>query len=1859
MIHSRFLNPSFRPKLLLGLLLVLSTFGVLRGQTGEVVRVYKPCGLLQPSKMGCFIEQEVPVYRPFGSSSRKEVLRSDTDPLSTTPAFVWKRDESVWQQLLFERPERLVVSLPLESGKLLNVYLEATSTMAGSMETGEKYDGLYYSGYVLPEHGHVTGRREAAISFLQDEIVGLLFWNANSYVLGKIPECPYVRLGYGDQVMFQSTDLKRDLPFVCGTTSSLQDSDHFHNDTKGDAAETHNTTNCPQIKVLMVAHSELIQDKQTVAAVKSHVAAIFNAVQFVMALDGITVVLYDTDVLTPATDPYQQLSASDRNKTDSLIRRTSNYAANRSGNWDLLHSIFYTPGGGRGYIVPTTTFYRTVLCEGKNIRAGVSGVSPVAATQPFPTPFFDGATKVIAHELGHNLGSPHTHSCLWPGGAFENCACSPHNSMGENASFICASCPSQPLQNAHGTIMSYCPTNLMLGFGTAPGNHIRAQVQQATCLTSISVTAQITSPTTPTVSICAGGDQLFTTAPCTNCDYQWFRNNQPITGANAPTYTATTAGAYFVRTTNGACAAQSSTVTVNVIGGTVTASANPPSLNCPGNVQLCASGASTYRWNPGNLAGSCITRNLTQTSTFTVTGTTGTCTNSATVTVTVAAPPTVTASASPNPRCGPGQISLTATGATTFRWSPGNTIGSPITRSVNQTTTFTVTGTTGNCTNSATVTVQVLPAPKITASASPASICPGGSTTLTASGAQSFTWMPGNLSGSSVVVSPSQTTTYTVTGSDGNCTSTAAVTVTVITGGLNIVANNTNLPCPGPVTMTASGAQFYTWQPGGYTTATVGINLLQTTTFTVTGRQGSCTNTATLTVSVGPGIQVNATASPSSLCQAGSVNLSATGATTYRWLPGNLFGATITRNVSQTTTYTVIGTTGNCTNSATVTVTVGAGPSLSPTASPATSCPGNPVTLSAANASSYTWQPGNLSGSSVTVNPTQTTTYTVSGVQGSCTTTATVRVTVPTGDLAINASSTDLQCPGPVSLTATGATSYLWLPNNATTPGLSENLQATKTYTVIGTTGSCTNSASITVTVGPGFSVAATATPSSVCTGGRVQLTASGATTYLWRPGNVQGASISRNVNQTTTFTVTGTTGNCSASATVTVTVGSIDLTATANPPAVCPGGSTTLTATGADSYIWLPLNRNGSTLTVNPMQTTTYTLLGFANVCSGTAAVTVQVIPMDEVIANVSQHANCNQPGVIVAACSGSCNSPQGYTFSWQPGNFGPNPTGVLQVSPAQTTTYTVTMRDETTGCTRTFSDPDYTTIQVIPCNNDLDIYYPFCAGDLWKDQGGGGFHPVPTGAIVPVSGERGSAVLFDNPPGPAINNPAPKYLSVPSLPAAFDQGITISALVRFDNPSAGMHERIFEMGNGPFGDNVLFANLGGNLTVHTHNQPQPSTYFWAGTAIAGKYAWYTAVLTPRSIAIYVNGQLAGSQTYAQDIYSNVVRNQNYIARSSWFPMGSHSDLQGAMDEFRLLNRALTAAEVADLYSRPAWIEATPNPVCVGGTAQLSVIEHPRTGLFWPHNSATTDRTTAIVQLPTVFTCERTYLSGCVDVPASVSINTFTIPSSISGLAQTYSSADPAVTLTGTPAGGTFVGPGISGRTFTPSVAGIGTHVICYSGSKNGCTYTACQTVNVVPPAPCPRPSRDFYYTNITGNSYTFNWGSVPSATMYELEVMDMSTFQTRSFTIVPLNSILPIISYTVTGLNRQTMYRNRLRTVCTGGVYSPWTTQNFFVQTLRAGESPRSETLPELLAYPNPSRGPVSLQLTGCPAGSGRVMIHDLTGRQVFLQSFEAASDLESLNLDLSDLAGGVYRLHVQVEGHAFQPLRLVIAR
>jgi gliding motility-associated-like protein len=639
--------------------------------------------------------------------------------------------------------------------------------------------------------------------------------------------------------------------------------------------------------------------------------------------------------------------------------------------------------------------------------------------------------------------------------------------------------------------------------------------------------------------------------------------------------------------------------------------------------------------------------------------------------------------------CSGNSSLLTASGASTYSWSTGANNTNTISVSPPGNTNYTVTGTDANgCKNSTVGTVSV--SASVTVTVNDPIICTGFTTTLTATGATSYSWNTGSAA-QTITVSPTVTTSYTVTGSQNGCSATEFGTVTVV-GTPTLTVTSATVCLGGGDTLTAMGASHYTWTPttglSSSTNSMVIASPMVTTTYTVLGVAGTCSATSTGVLTVNPLPTITATSGTICIGQQ-TATLTASGANTYTWSPGGSLspstGTTVIANPSTTQVYTVTGTDGNgCINKGTANVTVNPLPII--TATSGTICLGQQTaTLTASGANTYTWSPTtNITptvGNPVTANPLSTQIYTVTGtdVKG-CVNTGTTSVTVnPIPN--VTATSTSV-CPtfaGTIS--AGGASTYTW-----STSFIGANLTLTPTittsYTVSGTDiNTCTNTAVGTINVFPTLTV--TANSSTICIGQQTAaLTASGAVNYSWSPAlnlsPTTGSVVDATPNTTTVYTVTGVVGTCSATATSTVTVNSLP-TITATSGIICVGQQTaTLTANGGVTYTWTPStglsNPTGSVVTGNPPATQTYVVTGTdANGCTNTGSTVITVLQLPIVTAT-STSVCPGAPGTITA------NGATGYSWNVTP----PVMSSILTQTPAATTNYIVTGTD-THGCTNT----------------------------------------------------------------------------------------------------------------------------------------------------------------------------------------------------------------------------------------------------------------------------------------------------------------------------------------------------------------------------------------------------------------------------------------------------------------------------------------------------------------------------------------------------------------------------------------------
>ncbi len=792
---------------------------------------------------------------------------------------------------------------------------------------------------------------------------------------------------------------------------------------------------------------------------------------------------------------------------------------------------------------------------------------------------------------------------------------------------------------------------------------------------------------------------------CTNSTYTITGDNPNATGyyweysysnTFVPTYTVVAATGstlpvppgtftaypvYVRRVANGTVVcpnvAYSNTVTINNTAASLTISPSSSTI-CAGNSEtLTASGASSYTWTSpsGTTTTNPYIVTPTVTTIYTVTGTsTVGCTDTKTVSITVNPTPTLTGAISGTTVCNGGCVTATLSGAIAYTWTAPSftSYANPITLCPTVTTTYTITGVNAfGCVTTKTRTIVVSPVPSITVSPSSSTICAGSSETLTASGAGSYTWTSpsGSTTSNPYIVTPTVTTTYTVSGivQDKGCVGTQTVMITVLPSPTPAVSGNT-LICSGDCnTFTVSGGVTYTWSTGATSSVVCLPSGVQSVT--VTGSNG-CTAVQSITITTGTIPSITASAVLYTICAGNTTTLTASGGTSYTWTAPPSFSSTsnpVVVSPTATTVYTVTGIKGNgpCLGYATVTIVVLPNPTVTISGVPVI-CAGC-ATLTATGGGTYNWSNGATTSTNCVSTP-GVQSLTVTGVNG-CKTVTTIAVSTGTiPSVSISASSTSI-CPGSsATLTAFGASSYQWTAPSYTFFGNPAIVSptVTTTYTVIGTNGkgSCPGTQTITIIVAPAPTVAITGATNG-CSQFTNTLTASGGGTYLWNTGATTNTiAVSGNVTTVYTCTVTGPNG-CTTVKSITITVNPANVISVTGNTLLCSGKTATLTASGAVTYSW---STGATTSSITTTTAGTYTVTGNqGHGCSSTKTIAVSVIPSPT--ANITGTLSiCNNTTILTATGGG--------TYLWNTGAT----TNTIAVSVTGVYAVTVTAAN---GCT------------------------------------------------------------------------------------------------------------------------------------------------------------------------------------------------------------------------------------------------------------------------------------------------------------------------------------------------------------------------------------------------------------------------------------------------------------------------------------------------------------------------------------------------------------------------------------------------
>jgi len=358
-------------------------------------------------------------------------------------------------QILQAKADYIELAIPVDTEHELVLELHkknilspdfAVTTSSGKVDDTFADRSVFY-------HGKVKGLEEgwATLSVFEGEMTVFINSNKGQLTLGKITnEASYVF--YNEQRVVTG------LSTSCGVDDDLLD--QSINDAKEKVDITNQkSANCPVGVYIEVDNEGFINYGQSVANTTTFTTNLFNQVIAVYGNINIPMELSGIKIWN-TNDPYGNNNPQDFNTKGIIL---DNFATTLQDNYTgrLAHLVSIQEQGAN-QIVGVAAL--DVLCQ-----TYATGGRPYGLTEVFNSfenyPTQSGSVSLLAHELGHNFGSQHTHRCMWGvngNQAIDNC-----NTLEEGPCNVINDRNANP--NYEGTIMSYCGSPGVLEFYTGGG----------------------------------------------------------------------------------------------------------------------------------------------------------------------------------------------------------------------------------------------------------------------------------------------------------------------------------------------------------------------------------------------------------------------------------------------------------------------------------------------------------------------------------------------------------------------------------------------------------------------------------------------------------------------------------------------------------------------------------------------------------------------------------------------------------------------------------------------------------------------------------------------------------------------------------------------------------------------------------------------------------------------------------------------------------------------------------------------------------------------------------------------------------------------------------------------------------------------------------------------------------------------------------------------------------------------------------------------------------------------------------------------------------------------------------------------
>lgn len=463
----------------------------------------------------------------------------------------------------------------------------------------------------------------------------------------------------------------------------------------------------------------------------------------------------------------------------------------------------------------------------------------------------------------------------------------------------------------------------------------------------------------------------------------------------------------------------------------------------------------------------------------------------------------------------------------------------------------------------------------------------------------------------------------------------------------------------------------------------------------------------------------------------------------------------------------------------------------------------------------------------------------------------------------------------------------------------------------------------------------------------------------------------------------------------------------------VCTGESVALSATGTGAFQWFngttPVGTNAATYAATASGSYTAKLTN-GNGCLGPVsnAINVTVNPMDNAVFAYTSNTICNGSANVTPTVS----TPG--TFSSTPAGliFVSATTGEINVATSTLGTYTVTYT--TAGpCTNTTTQT--LTITDAPGADFSYVNASYCGGDA---------NPSPT------FDAGSSAGTFSSTTGLTINSATGEINLATSTPGTYTVTNQIAASGSCPAASSTTDVTVYAR--------PTATVSGGGAICNPTGSTGTTTVTITLTGVAPYDFTYTDGTTPVTITAHATNTYTITTSTAGTYTVTSVSDDN-------------------------CSNTGTGSATVGVFTQPVVTLTGFTPLCSNATAIVLSQGSPAGGVYSGTGVTGGNFNPSVAPTGTVITYVYTDANGCSGTAtAPVTINAAPTVT-LTDFASVCSNVAAFPLTGGTPAGGTYSGPGVTGGNFNPATATVGTHAVVYAYTNTaGCTGTANKTITV-----------------------------------------------------------------------------------------------------------------------------------------------------------------------------------------------------